>query len=296
MIHDLQFHMPEIKVRVSQRTADFDARLLFANREEYSISGFPRSIIKKKIQTGKFLGGELSSGCAMTNKAAHTRDSISSSTTIRHRPQWTPPGLRASCSPSFDSGIQLSSRPKSVSSSLKPTMATGSQSLLTAQELPAPDSRPTNSIQELPAEDTRDPRAIQQAMVVERERDRIRKEERALLEDRLKTLEATQKELTSVLAGLQSPSSLSGSGNGENRFDFEADGPLINLSESSGTVKVEGWKVEFEVDGEGKFEGNGRQYAANPLMALSKADRVLGKDPDGFAEGSGSGSRRRYKE
>ena len=51
MIHDLHFRMPEVKIHVSQRCAQFNAMLHLDNKEEYSISGFPRSIVGKGAQT-----------------------------------------------------------------------------------------------------------------------------------------------------------------------------------------------------------------------------------------------------
>jgi hypothetical protein len=60
---------------------------------------------------------------------------------------------------------------------------------------------------ELVAHDARDPQAIQRAMMIQLERDRIRSEEVAPLEERLKKLEANQLELTTRLAGLPGSSS-----------------------------------------------------------------------------------------
>lgn len=139
MIRNLHFRMPEVKIRISQRCAQFDVMLHLDNEEEYSISGFPRSIVGKGAQIGK-----------------HTRGSSSDTVGIRRRPQWTPPdSARYS---SFDSAIQL--RDGSHSTHLP------SSASITSVTTDTPASRLSSARppQELDAHDARDPRAIQEAM------------------------------------------------------------------------------------------------------------------------------------
>jgi hypothetical protein len=51
MIHHLRFHMPEVIINVSERYAEFNITLRLKNKEEYSISGFPRFLVGKEVQT-----------------------------------------------------------------------------------------------------------------------------------------------------------------------------------------------------------------------------------------------------
>lgn len=81
--------------------------------------------------------------------------------------------------------------------------------------------------------DTREPRTIREEMRLQLARDRVRKEEVAPLEERLRKLEANQRELTALLAGLQSPSSeVPAQSAGTTSQDLD-DGPLINLDTSN---------------------------------------------------------------
>ncbi|KAF8847642.1 hypothetical protein BDZ45DRAFT_315849 [Acephala macrosclerotiorum] len=255
MIHDLKFRMPELNIRLAKQAAEVDAKLLFANREEYTISGFPRLIVGKRAQT-----------------RSTAREIINGTAGIRRRPQWTPPSPTSARNSSFDSGIQLRSRPASLSSNPIPLPPRSPRRLLQRplQELEAPSPRP---IQELPANDPRDPRSIAEAMKLQLERDKIRKEEVAPLEDRLRRLEANQEVLTSLLEGLQSPSS-SGSGSVLNSRDFD-DSPLIDFSRTN-TVRKAG----------GNSKGAEEYQIPIPNRSSSKADRVLGRN----VESSGVGS------
>lgn len=55
MIRDLQFRMPEVMIHVSERCAEFNLILHLQNREEYTISGFPRLLTGKEVQPGNKL-------------------------------------------------------------------------------------------------------------------------------------------------------------------------------------------------------------------------------------------------
>ncbi|CZR51334.1 uncharacterized protein PAC_01209 [Phialocephala subalpina] len=257
MIHDLQFRMPELKIRLSQQAAEVDITLLFANRKEYSISGFPRTLAGKGAQT-----------------RSNARNSVGSATGIRRRPQWSPPSPTSARNSSFDSGIQLSSRPASLSSTPIAPPPRSPRRLVQQPPQELPGSSPL-TLQELPANDTRDPRSIAKAMKLELERYKIRKEKVAPLEERLRRLEANQDVLTSLLEGLQSPSS-SGSGSVLNSRDFD-DSPLIDFSRTN-TVRKPG-------DSRGEYDGH---QILIPNGSSSKADRVLGRNPN--ADGSGAGS------
>jgi hypothetical protein len=161
----------------------------------------------------------------LTNQIGHIRGSNSNNIGIRRRPQWTPPdSARYS---SLDSVIRLSSGSRSIPLS--------SSSSIASVTTDAEASRRTSARppQELDARDTRDPRAIQEAMRLQRERDRIRMEEVAPLEERLRKLEASQLELTSILAGLHSPSSGRSPQSDVRASQYLDDTPLINFNTDS---------------------------------------------------------------
>jgi hypothetical protein len=134
----------------------------------------------------------------LTNQIEHTRGSSSNTIGIRRRSPWTLPSARYS---SFVSAIQFSDGSNSIH------LPSSSSITSVTTDVPASRHSSAQPPQELDAHDTRDPRAIQEAMRLQHERDRIRMEEVAPLEERLRKLEASQLELTSILAGLQSPSS-----------------------------------------------------------------------------------------
>ncbi|KAE9366741.1 FabD/lysophospholipase-like protein [Stipitochalara longipes BDJ] len=181
MIHSLQFRMPEIMINISERFAEFNITLHLKNREEYSISGFPR-----------FFAGER-----VVEIEKHTRNSSGSAPSIRRRSQWTPPNSARY----FDSGLQVSDKSNSIPS--PPSSTTNS----TPNNVQVSTRRAARQPLELDAHDTRDLQAIQEAMKIQRERDRIRSEEVAPLQKQVKNLEANQLELTTLLAQLQKPSS-----------------------------------------------------------------------------------------
>jgi hypothetical protein len=161
----------------------------------------------------------------LTNQIEHTRGSSSDTIGIRRRPQWTPPdSARYSY---FDSPIQLSDG--------SPSIHLPSSASITSVTTDAPASRHSSAQppQELDAHDSRDPRAIQEAMRLQHERNRIRMEEVAPLEERLRKLEASQLELTSILAGLQSPSSGRSPQLDERASQYLDNTPLINFSNDS---------------------------------------------------------------
>jgi hypothetical protein len=162
---------------------------------------------------------------ALTCQIEHTRGSSSNTVDIRRRPQWTPPdSARYS---SFDSAIQL--RDGSHSTHLP------SSASITSVTTDTPASRLSSARppQELDAHDARDPRAIQEAMRLQHERDRIRMEEVAPLEERLRKLETSQLELTSILAGLQNPSSGRSPQLDGKASQYLDDTPLINFNDDS---------------------------------------------------------------
>ena len=161
----------------------------------------------------------------LTNQIEHTRGSSSNTIGIHQRPQWTPPdSARYS---SFDSAIQLSDGSHSIH--------LPSSSSITSVTADAPASRRSSvrPPQELDAHDTRDSRAIQEAMRLQHERDRIRMEEVAPLEERLRKLEASQLELTSILAGIQNPSSSRSPQLDGRASQYLDDTPLINFNNDS---------------------------------------------------------------
>lgn len=234
--------MPEVSIRVSERCGEFDVVLRLENTEQYSISGFPRLLSGKGVQTGSefYLICFFYVGHLLTNHAGHTRDNESNVVSIRRR-SWTPP-TSARYSSFFDSGLEISdgSRSVPIASSSAPNSATSDISLSRRTSKGPP--------YELDAVDTREPRTIQEEMKLQHERDRVRKEEVEPLEERVRRLEATQLELTALLAGLRSPSSeVLAQLTGTNSKDPDDD-PLINLSSSSpsrtNTVRHEKQNVE----------------------------------------------------
>jgi hypothetical protein len=58
MIHNRKFRMPQSKIRISKRAAEFKIMLQFANNDEYLISGFPRHLVGKEAH----VTSELSKG------------------------------------------------------------------------------------------------------------------------------------------------------------------------------------------------------------------------------------------
>lgn len=161
----------------------------------------------------------------LTNQIEHTRSSSSNTIGIRRRPQWIlPDSTRYS---SFDSAILLSDGSNSVH------LPSSSSITSVTTDVPASRHSPARPPQELDAHDTRDSRAIQEAMRLQHERDRIRMEEVAPLEERLRKLEANQLELTSILAGLQSPSSGRSPQLDGRASPYLDDTPLINFNNDS---------------------------------------------------------------
>jgi hypothetical protein len=180
--------------------------------------------------------GRLLTGCI-----EHTRDSSSSGISISRRPQWTPPSS-ARYSSFFDSGLQLSDG--SGSMPLRSSSTTNSAT----SDSPAPRRGSARLPQELYAHDDRDLQAIQEAMKLQTERDRVRKEEVEPLEKRVRKLEESQLELTALLAGLRSTSSdLPPQSAGMASQDLD-DAPLINLKSvkpsRTNTVRYENPKTE----------------------------------------------------
>lgn len=202
MIHHDRFDMPEVSVRVSERCGEFNVVLRLENAEEYSISGFPRVIAGKGVQTGsKFnLFCFIYVGHLLTYHAGHTRDNDSSAASIRRRSLWTPP-TSARYSPFYDSGLELSDGSRSV------PIASSSTTNSATSDTPLSRRRSRRPPYELDAVDNREPHTIREVMRIQQERDRVRKEEVAPLEERLRKLEAAQLELTALLTGLRSPSS-----------------------------------------------------------------------------------------
>jgi len=49
MIDNLQFHMPEVLINISERCAEFNIDLRLKNGEEYPISGFPRFLAGERV-------------------------------------------------------------------------------------------------------------------------------------------------------------------------------------------------------------------------------------------------------
>jgi hypothetical protein len=228
MIHQDHFHMPEVSIRVSEQCGEFDVVLRLENTEEYSISGFPRLLAGKGVQTGSkfYLLCSFYVGRLSINHAGHTRDNESSVVSICRRSQWTPP-TSARYSSFFDSSLELSDGSHSV-----PIVSPSAMNSATS-DTPLSRRRSKGPPYELDAVDTREPRTIREEMKLQHERDRVRNEEVAPLEERVRKLEATQLELTALLAGLRSPSSevpaqLAGTAS----QDLD-DAPLINLNSSS---------------------------------------------------------------
>jgi hypothetical protein len=221
MIHNLHFHMPEVKIHISPRCGQFGVMLCLKNTEKFSISGFPRSIVGKGVQTPSklYLLHSLLFEYELINRIEHTRESSSSTTGILPRRPWTPPNPARHSS--FYPGLEVSdgsrSIPRSTTSPITPVPAVMRHSS-------------TRQPQELAADDSRDPREIEQAMKLQLERERIREEEVTPLEQRLKRLET---ELTSINTRLQSPSTISpppSDGGGSGCFD---DAPLISFDDST---------------------------------------------------------------
>ncbi|KAN0107869.1 hypothetical protein V8E51_007611 [Hyaloscypha variabilis] len=183
MIDNLQFHMPEVLINISERCAEFNIDLRLKNGEEYPISGFPR-----------FLAGER-----VVQIEKHTRHSSGSAPSIRRRTPWTPPNSARYSS--FDSGLQVSDGSRSIPGSS--TSATNP----TTNEVQASRRRSAQPPQELDTNDTRDPQIIQEAMRIQRERYRIRSQEVAPLEEKVKALEAKEAELNNLVAQLRNTSS-----------------------------------------------------------------------------------------
>ena len=237
--------MPEVKIRISPRCGQFDVILCLKNTEKYSISGFPRSIVGKGAQTASkfyplsFLNNRL------INRIEHTRESSSSTTVILPRLQWTPPNSARRSS--FYSGLEISDGSRSI-----PRSTTSTTSPITP--VPAVSRHgSTRQPQELAADDARDPREIQEAMRLQLERERIRVEEIAPLEQRIKRLEM---ELTSISTRLQSPSTASpplSDGSASGYFD---DTALIGFHDSlnptrTSTVRQENRKPDEDSTAEG---------------------------------------------
>lgn len=228
MIHDDHFHMPEVSIRVSKRCGEFDVVIRLENMEEYSISGFPRLLAGKRAQTGSksCLLCSLHLGGTLADHTGYTRDKESSVASIRRRSQWTPP-TSPRYSSFFNSGLELDD-----GSHLAPAVSSLAKNLAT-NDTPLSKRRPKGPPYELEAVDPRKPSSILGEMMIQHERDRVRKEEVAPLERENEKLKATTRELTARIAGLQSltsevPAQLTGTAS-----KYLIDGPLINLNSSN---------------------------------------------------------------
>jgi hypothetical protein len=181
--------------------------------------------------------------CLLSNGVGQVRDNNSNVVSIRRRSQWTPPTFERYSS-FIDSGLELSDGSASApaSSSSARNSAT-SDTLQSRRKSKAPPY-------ELDAADTRDPRTIREVMMLQHERDRVRNEEVAPLEEIVRKLKATQLEQMALHPGLRSPSSeVSAQLLGMTSQDID-DTPLINLS-SSNPSRTNSVRHERQL-----FEGN----------------------------------------
>jgi hypothetical protein len=245
MIHNLYFLMPEVKIRISLRCGQFEVILCLKNTEKYSISGFPRSIVGKGAQTGSKFYPLSYLNNRLINGIGHTRESSSSTPVIRPRPQWTPPNSARHSS--FYSGLEISNRSRSI-----PRSTPSTTSPITSAP-PVSRQNSTRQPQELAVDDPRHPREIQEAMKLQLERERIRKEEVTPLEQRIRKLET---ELGSITTRLQSPSTISPPPSDGSVSGYFNDTPLISFDESlnptrTSTVRQENRKPDEDSTADG---------------------------------------------
>jgi hypothetical protein len=226
MTNNLQFSMPKLRIRLSWRYAPINVILRAETGAEYSISGFPRPLLRNESYRGMSFTSRRrrKSLMGISTEAASPRNS-GTPASIRRRPSWTAPDRQRF--PSLDA-LSLHGRFVSSSGSLQSSrLQSPSSACSAAEESPPLTGEPF----ELEAPSNHHNPRFQGAIQLQRERERIRSEEVAPLEERLRGLEARHQELENYFLRLQ-PRDIAGAADAQNQ-DEAVPKPVLGAGSSS---------------------------------------------------------------
>jgi hypothetical protein len=224
MTNNLQFSMPKLRIRLSWRYAPINVVLRAETGAEYSISGFPRPLLRNESYKSMSFTSRhgRKSLMGISTEAASPRNP-GTPASIRRRPSWTAPDRQRF--PSLDA-LSLHGRFVSSSGSLQSSRLQSPSSACSAAE----ESPPLTAFELEAPSNYHNPR-FQSAIRLQRERERIRSEEVAPLEERLRGLEARHQELENCFLRLQ-PRDIAGAADAQNQDEADPK-PVLGAGSSS---------------------------------------------------------------